>query len=275
MLNFRLDIFSWIPQPDVPNPIFDLPGGVPRWGNGACGPRFGGDNFVIPPVDSKWKGKTYRAMQTFAFKAESIGATPYPTINSGTTPGVTTVLTATRAANGRVCFSQTPTVTASAASVTWEEDDKWYEVKMHGAAHDPVPATAVSHALRPGGDKAQKYGTAASNALTPDLEWKLTFRFQSGTTIPFVSRLRYAFSSGLNLDKSAATFPKPVDFGASDNLVHGIIMVRRFPSYIVYATIDTGQRQPVTIPVYFANANSRALTEIVIGQHDPVRQLTW
>jgi len=32
MSNFRVDIYAWIPQADVPNPINMLPGGVQRWG---------------------------------------------------------------------------------------------------------------------------------------------------------------------------------------------------------------------------------------------------
>jgi hypothetical protein len=52
-------------------------------------------------------------------------------------------------------------------------------------------------------------------------------------------------------------------------------MVRRFPSYVVYATWDSGEGVPITIPIYFADASQRTLAEIVVGQHDPVRQLTW
>ena len=58
-------------------------------------------------------------------------------------------------------------------------------------------------------------------------------------------------------------------------LVHGVIMVRRFPSYVVYATLDSGKGVPITIPIYFADVSQRTLAEIVVGQHDPVRQLTW
>jgi hypothetical protein len=73
---------------------------------------------------------------------------------------------------------------------------------------------------------------------------------------------------------SASTFP-PTQFNSSENLVHGAIMVRRFPSYVVYATLDSGEGVPITIPIYFADASQRTLAEIVVGQHDPIRQLTW
>ena len=269
MLTFRLDVYAWIPLPDVPNPIHSLPGGVARWGPGACGPRFGGDDFVIPPATYAGYTRTYRAMQTFAFQALTFGSPPTITLNPGVRPGLTTVLTAPRRSGGSMCHSLTPTVTASAASATWNAADHWYEAKMHGAAHDPVPAAAAAHILGP-------HGRTVGAALTPDLEWDATVRFQSGTSVPATTRARYALSSALRLDVSATTFPTPASFGGATNLVHGIIMVRRFPSYVLYVTIDTGTGGgPVTVPLYFADAASRGLGEIVIGQHDPLRQLTW
>jgi hypothetical protein len=265
MLNFRLDIYAWIPQPDLVNPIFALPGGVSRWGQGACGPRFGGDFFVMPPVGYSWSN-TYRAMQTFEFRANDLGSPPLVMSNAGVKPGLTTVLTAPRAAGGRVCYSQVPTITASKAAVNWNAADGYYEVQMHGAAHDPVPSTAASTVLG-------SFGGAAGSALTPDLEWNLTIRFQRGLKIPNLLRARYTFSGAMSLDVSKSKFS--AGFNGFQNLIHGVIMVRRFPSYVVYATLDSGRSIPITIPIYFADASQRSLAEIVVGQHDPIRQLTW
>ena len=52
-------------------------------------------------------------------------------------------------------------------------------------------------------------------------------------------------------------------------------MVRRFPSYIVYVSVDAGSGRTVTILHYFAEASGRNLGEIVIGQTDTLRQLTF
>jgi hypothetical protein len=72
-----------------------------------------------------------------------------------------------------------------------------------------------------------------------------------------------------------ATFPcRPLLAGAA-NLVHGLITVRRFPSYVVYVTIDRGTGAAVTIPIYFADASGRSLLEIAVGQTDTLRQLVW
>jgi hypothetical protein len=111
---------------------------------------------------------------------------------------------------------------------------------MHGAAHDPVPSTAAAEALG-------SFGRAAGSAVTPDLEWNLTIRFQRGLIIPNLLRARYTFSSAMNLDVSTSTFP-PTQFNSSENLVHGVIMVRRFPSYVVYATLDSGNGYPLRYP---------------------------
>jgi hypothetical protein len=267
--NFRIDIYAWIPQPDVPNPIAGLPGGTARWGPGACGPRFGGDNFVVPPRShAAWAG-TYRAKQSFAFHAASFGMPPVIVFNTGVTPGLTTVLTAPRSAGGSICYSLTPTVTKSTAGVEWKASDRWYEVKLNGAAHDPVPASALTNLFHSPG------AGAIGHALTPDLEWDLTIRFQLSSGLPMSTRARYAVSSGLSLDASGRTFPAPTNFGGSSNLVHGLITVRRFPSYVTYVTIGPSAGTGVTIPLYFADASGRNLAEIVVGQTDPIRQLTW
>lgn len=264
-MDFRIDVFAWIPQPDVPNPIFSLPGGTGRWGPGACGPRFGGDNFTRPPATaSAWRG-TFRARQSFAFSTPSFGAAPSVTLSTGVTPGTTTVLTNTRAAGGTICHALTATVKSSSASVNWVASDKWYEAKLKGAAQDPVPAAVAT------GVAGGAAGTAAS-ALTPNLEWDLALRFQSGASLGMMTRARYAVSSGLSMDVSATTFPAPTSFGSGGNLMHGLATVRRFPSYVVYVTIGTGGAA-VSIPVYFADASSRNLLEIGIGQTDVIRQL--
>jgi hypothetical protein len=266
-MDFRIDVFAWIPQPDVPNPLNSLPGGTGTWGPGACGPRFGGDNFTKPPATATaWSG-TFRARQSFAFSAASFGAAPAITHNPGVTPGLTTVLTNTRAAGGTICHSLTATVKTSSASVSWVSGNGWYEARLKGAAQDPVPAAVATGVAG---------GTAGSvvSGLTPNLEWDLTLRFQSGSSLGFATRARYAVSSGLNMDVSAANFPTPTSFGGTANLFHGLATVRRFPSYAVYVTIGSGG-PATTIPVYFANAISRNLGEIVIGQTDPIRQLTF
>lgn len=264
---FQINVFAWIPLPEVPNPIAALPGGTAMWGPGACGPHFGGDNFVRPAATAGgWTG-TFRAKQTYAFRANAFGDPPMVTLNSGVVAGLTTVLTAPRASGGTVCHSLTATVKTSSASVKWSSGDDWYEAKLHGEAQDPVPAAVAG---RVGGSAA---GTAAS-ALTPNLEWKLTMRFQRGSSIGLLTRAAYATHSALSLDVAATHFPAPTGFGGSGNLVHGTILVRRFPSYIVYTTIDAGSG-PVCIPHYFAEASGRHLATIAIGQTDLLRKLAW
>jgi len=206
-------------------------------------------------------------MQTLAFQAAPFGSAPLVVVNTGVVPGLTTVLTAPRAAGGTVCHSLTPTVTKSTASVAWSLSDLWYEARVRGAAHDPVPAAVALHVLGP-------VGASVGHALTPDLEWDVCIRFQSGLRIGPLTRARYGVSSGLSMDVAAARFPMPMHFGGTGNLVHGIVTVRRFPSYVLYVTIGCG-RSPVTIPIYFADASGRSLAEIAVGQSDPVRQLTW
>jgi hypothetical protein len=109
---------------------------------------------------------------------------PIITSNPGVTPGLTRVLTAPRSAGGTVCHSLTPTVTKSAASVEWKASDRWYEVKLNGAVHDPVPASVLTHLFHSPG------GGAISHALTPDLEWALTIRFQLSSGLPVATRAR-------------------------------------------------------------------------------------
>ena len=265
---FQVNVFAWIPLAEVPNPLASLPGGTATWGPGACGPHFGGDNFVKPAATaSGWTG-TFRAKQAFAFRVNSFGDSPMTTLNTGCLPGITTVLTAPRAAGGTVCHSLTATVKTSSAAVKWSGGDDWYEVKMHGEAQDPVPAAV---AAKVGGTA----GATAASALTPNLEWNLTMRFQRGSSLGLLTRAAYATHSALSMDVAASRFPTPTSFGGSSNLVHGTVLVRRFPSYVVYTTIDGGTGTPVCIPHYFADASGRNLATIAIGQTDLLRQLSW
>jgi hypothetical protein len=269
MFTFRVDVFAWIPQPDVPNPIHSLPGGVARWGVGACGPRFGGDGFVRPPATyAGWNNLTYRARQTLAFKISSFGARPDPDADTGVIPGLTTVLTSPRSSGGRVCTSLTPKVTKSRSGISWVESQKWYEMRLQGAAHDPIPAAAIQYF-------AGTLGSNIGSALTPDLEWDLTIRVQKEHEIKSrLAKLRYSVADLMNLD-SSEKLPARQDFGGTSNLIHGLAYVRRFPSYAIYVTVSGNQRILVSLPVYFADASGRNLGEIVIGQSDLIRQLTW
>lgn len=262
-MDFRIDVYAWIPQPDVPNPLYSLPGGAGTWGPGASGPRFGGDNFTVPPAKPSAWAHTYRARQSFAFSAASFGDAPKITTNTGVMPGTTTVLTAPRSSGGTVCYSITATVKASSASVTWSAGDDWYEAKLKGKAQDPVPAAVAGAVVGP-------TAAAAASAATPVLAWDLVLRFQRGTSLGFTTKARYTAHSAKPIDVSASIFPKPANFGGTGNLFHGLCTVRRFPSYVVYVT--TGG---VTIPVYFADASGRNLGEIVLDWTDPFRQLTF
>jgi hypothetical protein len=267
MAAFAIDVFAWIPQPDVPNPIHSLPGGTARWGPGACGPRFGGDNLARPPwTPLAWTALTYRAKQTLGFQVPSFGSAPAVTINTGVIPGTTTVLTAPRSAGGTVCHSLRALVRHSSASVTWVASDHWYRVRMHGEAEDPVPSAVGSRV-------AGGLGAGAAIAVTPNLGWDLDLRLQTGSTLPLATRARYAASSGLSMDEAAVSFPG-VGFPGASNLAHGLITLRRFPSYIMYLTVSDSGRL-TTVPHYFANANARSLAEIVVGQADVLRPLPW
>lgn len=269
MLTFRVDVFAWIPQADVPNPIHSLPGGVARWGPGACGPRFGGDGFVTPPAThAGWTRPSYRAKQTLAFKIQRFGARPDADAGTAVVPGLTTVLTGPRSAGGRVCTSLTPTVTRSQASAMWMDSDEWYEMRLQGAAHDPIPEAALK--FFSGGA-----GSTVGSALTPDLEWDLTIRIQLDKEIRSrLTKLRYGVADVMNLDVSEQ-LTAPQNFGGTANLVHGLAYVRRFPSYVVYVSVSGDGRAPACLPVYFADASRRSLGEIIVGQSDLIRQLAW
>ena len=269
MLTFRADVFSWIPQSDVPNPIHSLPGGVARWGTGACGPRFGGDDFITPPNSyAGWNGRTYRAMQTLAFKIAKFGVRPDIVVDTGVVPGLTTVLTGPRSSGGKICTSLTPTVTNSSSDIGWNESENWYELRMHGSAHDPIPEAALKHF-------AGAIASDVGSALTPDLEWNITIRIQTERDVKSrLVRLRYSIADLMSLDDSGA-ISAPQNFGGNANLIHGLAYVRRFPSYVVYVTVSSETRTMVSLPVYFSDASARSLAEIVIGQNDAIRQLPW
>jgi hypothetical protein len=278
MDRFRLDVFSWIPQPEVENPIATVAKYSPRalgsWGPGACGPYFGGDNFTTPPLTPDgWQQLTFRARQGFGFQIRTFGDVPVATVNTGVIPGTTTVLTEKRSKGGRICHKMTASVNASSANVRWLGSERLYQVELHGAAQDPVPAEV-------GAQKIGAVGGKVAAAMTPNLSWDLRLFVQTGTTIPALTRARYFAMSdlaSLDLSKSLASSST---FGGTTGLVHGTITVRRFPSYVVYLTI---QRDALsrTLPIYFADATDRnpakygAFVEITVGHTDSLRRMTW
>lgn len=268
MPTFRADVYSWISQQDVPNPIAALPGGVARWGSGACGPRFGGDGFIQPPISHEgWKAKTFRAMQTLAFSVSSFGERPSTLIDTGVIPGLTTVLTKPRSEGGRLCTSLTLVVTTSESDVSWDSSEQWYEMRLHGSAHDPIPEAALKYFAGKGGEKLGRL-------FTPDLEWRLAIRIQKGTVQSRLTRLRYGIADLINLDTSDR-IAAPQNLGGTENLVHGLAYVRRFPSYVVYLSASGDDKAPRSLPIYFSDASERSLAEIVVGQQDAIRQITW
>jgi len=267
-MEIRLDMFAWIPQPEVPNPVYSLPGGTTRWGPGACGPHFGGDNFITPPATAAAYAGTYRAKQSFGFRFGVIGDPPAVTLNTGAQPGTTTVLTAPRAAGGVMCHSTTATILSQAASVTWDQSNAWYEVRLCCQAQDPVPTQSAGGLPLVGSP-----GSVVASMATPNLEWDLTLRLQRGTTIGLTTRASYAWCSGFSLDISPRVFPTPANFGGTTNLVHGTMKVRRFPSYVLYVTI--GGAGGVCIPLFFADASTRNMMEITVAATEALRQLTW
>lgn len=276
MLSARCDVYTWIPLPEVVNPIHALPGGPSAWGPGACGPFFGGDNFKIPPTGPAFPG-TFRAMQTYSFQVAKFGDAPIVGLNTGCVPGITTVLTAKRSAGGVTCHSVKATVKASSASVKYDKSDGWYRVQMHGSAQDPVPAGVggkVLGGVAIGGVGLGGVGKALGSAGTPVLEWELDLRIQDKPGLPRLTTLRYATSSKLNMDVAATTFSGSLFGTGVGGLIHGLITLRRFPSLVVYVTLDVGSG-PKTVPLYFADASGRSLAAIAVGQTDVLRQMAW
>ena len=119
-MRVRIDVYAWIPQADVPNPISSLPGGTASWGPGACGPLFGGDDMIMPPTFASAWTKTYRATHTFEFGFDSFGAMPQVLLNPGIKPGTTTILTAPRKSGGSACFSLQARVIRGSSQVVLE-----------------------------------------------------------------------------------------------------------------------------------------------------------
>ena len=299
----QVDVFAWIPDRDVLNPLSLLPGGVSTWGLGACGPRFGGDDFVTPPASlTGWATKTFRAKQQVSFTADPWGVVTSPTLGR-VTPGLTTVLTAPRSAGGTVCHSLTPIVLKSSADITFDSGEDWYEVRMNGRVMDPVPvATGSSTGTRGGaavggiidgalgrvgikmptiapvaGRTGGAVGSATAGASTPALEWDLTLRIQRGGSLGTLTRARYAADAPMSLDNSARLGTGSGLGVGKENLVHGLVTTRRYPSYIAYLSITPRGGMLVSQPVFFADASSRTLGlgEILVPWDSKIRQVTW
>ncbi len=312
MPRFRIDVFAWIPQPEVDNPVHAF------GGPGGCGPFFGGDNFTYPPAaPSAWGAKTFRAKQSFSFQADAIGGTPLITENNGVQPGFTTVLTAKRADGGTVCHRMQAKVMNSSASLKLNRATHWplsapegpcYEVSLQGKVQDPVPAEVGArtggewggatggalHLGQLGHSVGANVGSALASTLTPPLEWNVTLRFQLGrkagdaqdphggkvvgytrvgpypgaAVVPVVSP-RHSF-----LDVADRYFGTDTSFGGKDNTLNGSVMVRCYPSYIVYCSIQEGAKT-VTKPIYFSDANARPLHSIFFSKTDQLRSFTW
>ena len=269
MPRFRVDLYAWIPDPDVPNPIYSVRT-LPGIGPGACGPRFGGDNMILPPRSfAGWANLTYRAMQTVEFMFGKFGGPATITLDTGVQPGITTVLTDTRARGGKQCHAMRAAVASSpAATVTWSPDDKWYELVLSGGAQDPVPADV---ARRIAGGAA---GSAIA-AILPGVSWNVFLRFQQGTIIPASTKLRYALNGAVSFDRSDRVITGNMSLTGIDNLVHGMITVTQFPSYVLYLTAFHQNGRPSTRCIYFADGSSMGLGMIVLPQSDVVRQTTW
>ena len=273
MTKIRADIYAWLPQPDVPNPLFEaarLSEALrTALGKNVCGSRFGGDNFTYPPkAPTGWGGLTFRATQSVEFAFDSFGAAAVVSDDPGVKTGLTTVLTKERALGGTVCHSMRATVMRSpAATAEWSAGNQWYELKFSGAAQDPVPADAARSMV---GNRA----ASVAAVMVPNLSWDVCLRFQQGSELPLTTRARYAFSSPLSLDCSAQTTGAAVP---SSNLAHGTITVTQFPSYVLYLTTADAAGIPAVQMAYFADASTRwaALGRILVAQTDVLRPLSW
>lgn len=271
-MRFEIDVISWIPMPEVPNPIFLLPGGTTRWGSGACGSHFGGDNFAMPPSTAValigTAAYTFRARQNVTFDAK-----PWGTVSglrtSGVIPGITTVLTGARVDGGRVCHNMTATVLRSAATVSFDASSEWYEIVMQGKAQDPIPTAVGRHVAGP-------TGATGGTILTPALEWDLTMRLSTGSMLGFWTTQRYRADAPLGFDDSASLPGVSATLGGgTTHLLHGIISVRRFPSYVVYVTLTSATGTRSTEIVFFADASHRGLVEIVLPWDSQLRRITF
>jgi hypothetical protein len=272
LTKIRIDIYAWIPLPDVPNPLF-LAGKLnarlaEALGPGASGPRFGGDDFQYPPKSQAgWAGgPTYRAMQTVEFAFDTFGAAPVIVTDAGVQTGLTTVLNRERRAGGTVIHSLKASVMRSPpATVSWSADNGWYELAFAGAAQDPVPA-----------DVARQLGGAMSgqiaSLLVPNLSWDICLRIQKTDQIPALAKARYVLSSSLSMDSSNQLQTS----GRSDpynGFVHGLVGVTQFPSYVMYITYSGDGGVSSEQIGYFSDASSRmgALGRILIAQTDVLK----
>lgn len=272
MPKLKADIYAWIPQADVPNPLA-VPNEAIRKaiGPGASGARFGGDNFQYPPkLPTGWSGLTYRAMQSVEIAFDKFGDQPVVMSDSGVQTGLTTVLDKPRSQGGVVVHSMRASVMKSPkATAVWSDTDKWYQLSFEGAAQDPVPAAAAQQLV---GDLSGKLAAM----VVPNLSWDVSLRVQQGEELPTSTKLRYAFSSAISLDSASqisdsATAPK------TGNLLHGTIEVTQFPSYVLYLTVQDGSSNPTTQIAYFSDASARwaPLVRIVLAQTDVLRPLYW
>lgn len=121
-----------------------------------------------------------------------------------------------------------------------------------------------------GGSAGSSTGTAVATAMTPSLEWDLVLRIQRGTDVGLSTRMRYAADCPLpTLDTVPTGTARTIGTG-SGNLMHGTIEVRRFPSYVVYVTMDSASEI-----LFFADASKRNLLEIAVPSDSQLRRITW
>jgi len=286
---FAIDLVGWIPQPEVDNPLHQLPGAVQSLlPSGVCDPFFGGDNFTTPwsvPIGMSPPVRTFRAKQHLDFTFPIWGDTP--TVGtSKTTPGITTCLSDTRAKGGKVTFSLTATAKKSSASVTFSKSDNWYEVKMSGTVLDPVP-TAAATALTariPGLSSLPGISTAINAAVkqitdmaTPSLTWDFTLRIQQGTTIDKITEASYLLFTGAETS-STLSFAKTAVGSGSSNLVHGRMTFSMWPSAVIYLTYTPAGGTAESQPILFSDGSTRPKPEtafIVVPKLCKLRQIKW
>ena len=285
--SFRLDLIGWIPQPEVDNPLAELPAFVKSLlPSGMADPFFGGDNFttpgatpssILPPVH------TFRATQSLQFNVGSWGDIPTISINTAT-PGTTTCLSARRAAGGVVTFSLTAKLLRASGTVTFSSLFDLYEVNMSGKVLDPVPAAAaaaltaklpgVPAPLRPALASAIQ---AIATKATPALSWDITLRVQRGTTLNPVFVANYAPFIGA---EASGTISGAVSSfaGGTFGLEHGDITFSLWPSAVLYLTVAPTGKPAVTQPVFFSDgsgATPPVTLKILVPKLCKFRQLTF
>jgi hypothetical protein len=163
----------------------------------------------------------------------------------------------------------TATVLRSAAIASFDASSGWYQITMQGKAQDPIPAAVGRHVAGPTG------GTGGS-ILTPALEWDLTLRLSAGSTLGFWTTQRYKADAPFGFDDSASCPGVSGTLGGgTTHLLHGLITVRRFPSYVVYVTLTSAKGTRSTEIVFFADAASRGLAEITLPWDSQLRRITF